>query len=57
MTRTYVQTYVRTVGWFGPTKEQKKAKAEFEKWQKKFNERSPTGMRKISQLLLKKSVL
>ena len=31
------------LGWFGPSKEQKKAKAEFEKWQKKFNERSPTG--------------
>jgi cation-transporting ATPase 13A1 len=30
-------------GWFGPTKEQKKAQAEFEKWQKQFTERSPDG--------------
>jgi cation-transporting ATPase 13A1 len=30
-------------GWFGPSKEQKKAKADFDKWQKQFNERSPTG--------------
>jgi hypothetical protein len=30
-------------GWFGPTKEQKKAQQEFEKWQKQFVERSPDG--------------
>jgi hypothetical protein len=27
-------------GWFGPSKEQKRAKKELEKWQKQFNERS-----------------
>jgi hypothetical protein len=32
------------IGWFGPSKEQKKAKADFDKWQKQFNERSPTGI-------------
>ena len=37
--------YFHFLGWFGPTKEQKKSKADFEKWQKKFNERSPTGRR------------
>jgi hypothetical protein len=29
--------------WFGPSKEQKQAKAEFDKWQKQFNERSSSG--------------
>jgi hypothetical protein len=29
--------------WFGPSPEQKKAKHEFEKWVKQFNEHSPTG--------------
>ena len=27
-------------GWFGPTKEQKRAQQEFEKWQKQFNEKN-----------------
>ena len=39
----HIRTYLLLIGFFGPTKEQKKAKADFEKWQKKFNERSPTG--------------
>ena len=30
-------------GWFGPSKEQKQAKAEFDKWHKQFNERSASG--------------
>lgn len=30
-------------GWFGPTKEQKRAQAEFEKWQKSFKEKLPEG--------------
>lgn len=28
-------------GWFGPSKEQKRVKKEFEEWQKQFNERNP----------------
>jgi hypothetical protein len=30
-------------GWLGPTKEQKKAQQEFEKWQKSFREKLPEG--------------
>lgn len=30
-------------GWFGPTKEQRKAQQEFEKWQKSFKEKIPEG--------------
>ena len=28
-------------GWFGPSKEQRRAKKEFEQWQKSFNEKNP----------------